>query len=438
MEYDRQSINANFGQLLMSLVIMSRAHEESATKALRGQAAWEQKRKNAAGNGHKLTAKCPAWLRLSGDRKCFEVLPEVAQAVNWIFQMKLDGKGAETIVRTLNAERGIWKPNGKRNPDGGWRKSYIDKILRSRAVIGEYQPHRKIGGKRLPEGDPIPDYFPAIVDRELFSRVQLGIQHNRQMSGNAGGKNGPINNLFSLICKCAYCGGPMAHVSKGQPPKGNSYLVCDNARRGIGCKKVFLRYDRFEPLVLTYCKGLDPAEILPGNDKVQSKLSILSNQLQAVEGELAQVQGKIDNLLDNLEIGEIIKDRLRIRQEEKVMLEAQRGALTRQISETESLSKDAEKQLQDVKELINHMADLTGPERVSLRLNLRSQLRRLITQINLYPDRIKVGILFKIGERRLLTTVEGDQVRLLDVLPKAYKVPSLLWSKPWEKLYNRL
>ena len=46
MEYTQESINFNIGQLMFSLTIMSRAHEESATKARRLKAAWDGKREN--------------------------------------------------------------------------------------------------------------------------------------------------------------------------------------------------------------------------------------------------------------------------------------------------------------------------------------------------------------------------------------------------------
>ncbi|HEY9074270.1 MAG TPA: recombinase family protein, partial [Desulfobaccales bacterium] len=199
MEHTKEIINANPGQLAMSVMIMGRAHEESAIKSLRGREAWDNKRREAGSKP--LTARCPAWLRLSVDRKSFMVRPEVAQVVNWIFRMKLDGKGSESIVRVLNAEKDIWRPpaRGEKNPVGGWRKSYITKILGSRAVIGEYQPCKKVDGKRVPEGEPIPGYFPAIIEPELFHQVQGAISHNRETSGNAGGRNGPVSNLFGHI-----------------------------------------------------------------------------------------------------------------------------------------------------------------------------------------------------------------------------------------------
>ena len=45
--YDATSLD-NFSDLMLSLLVMSRAHEESQTKSRRGKAAWEQKRKRAA------------------------------------------------------------------------------------------------------------------------------------------------------------------------------------------------------------------------------------------------------------------------------------------------------------------------------------------------------------------------------------------------------
>ena len=46
----------------------------------------------------------------------------------------------------------------------GWQMSYVSKILTNRAVVGEYQPHTKTGGRRVPVGEPISDYFPAVCE----------------------------------------------------------------------------------------------------------------------------------------------------------------------------------------------------------------------------------------------------------------------------------
>jgi DNA invertase Pin-like site-specific DNA recombinase len=60
--YSRETIGNDWTKLIFSLTIMARAHEESAMKAQRLAAAWEQKRRVAPTKT--MTARCPGWLRL--------------------------------------------------------------------------------------------------------------------------------------------------------------------------------------------------------------------------------------------------------------------------------------------------------------------------------------------------------------------------------------
>src|SRR5204863_5212253 len=103
------------------------------------------------------------------------------------------------------------------------------KILSYRAVIGEYQPHSRTGGSRQPVGEPITDYFPAIIQPDLFHAVQAKLEANR----GKGGRIDKAKNVFTHLVKCAYCGGPLTLVDKGKGPKGHAYLICDNGRRRV-------------------------------------------------------------------------------------------------------------------------------------------------------------------------------------------------------------
>jgi len=235
-----QKSTYDLADLIISATKLQQGHEESEKKSERLKAAWNNKRAQARSAQRKILA----------------------------------GKGTWSIESALNQQK-VWKPKN------GWRKSYINKILRNPAVHGEFQPHKKIDGKRVPEGEPIVDYYPPIIERSVFDRVQGVIQENRQLPGHAGGRNGAVSNLFGHIAVCGKCGGPMSFVHKGKPPKGGQYLQCDRARRGLGCTKTLIRYDKIEPLLLTFCKGLNPEDILPDNEQRQSELSILQNQLQA-------------------------------------------------------------------------------------------------------------------------------------------------------------
>jgi hypothetical protein len=97
----------------------------------------------------------------------FELIPERVDIVKRIFRLSTDGVGTYSIVKTLNRD-GI-PPFGRSN---GWNESYIEKIVKNRAVLGEYQPHAVIDGKRRPVGDPVQGYYPAVVSEDEFYAAQ--------------------------------------------------------------------------------------------------------------------------------------------------------------------------------------------------------------------------------------------------------------------------
>jgi DNA invertase Pin-like site-specific DNA recombinase len=415
-----QKSTYDLADLIISATKLQQGHEESEKKSQRLSAAWVNKRNQATNGDRKLTGRCPSWLQLSDDKKSFIVLPEIAQTIKQIFEMKLQGKGTWAIERELN-QLDIWKPlPTKRNKAGGWRKSYIDKILRNPAVHGEYQPHRKVNNERIPDGEPIKDYYPPIVDKDLFNRVQEIIRHNQEINGNNGGRNGTISNLFGYIAICPKCKGPMAFVNKG---KDWQYLQCDKARRGLGCDKTTIRYNLIETPILTYCKGLNVEDILPNNEKQVSELSILKNQLQAVDGELSQIQNKLNNTLDsisttdNKNLRKVLEDKASSMLYQKTGLENRKDDISKKIEKASSNGKATKEQLRSIQELIDRMNKLEGKDRQDLRLNLRNQLRRLIDKMRIFPDKKQIAIFFKTGERRSLSITDG-QIKVLDAYPK--------------------
>jgi hypothetical protein len=151
---------------------MSRAHEESQTKSLRVKAAWENKRAHAA--TARVTKICPAWLEPIEGKQGFSKIPDRAKVVRDIFNQAAAGIGMYSIANRLNKARVL--AFGSKN---GWHQSYVAKILANRAVLGEYQPHRFVDGKRVPDGEPIKGYFPAVVDQALFHRVQFAKSQRR-------------------------------------------------------------------------------------------------------------------------------------------------------------------------------------------------------------------------------------------------------------------
>lgn len=210
--YTEASVRKDFTQLLVSLLVMARAHEESARKAERVSAAWDQKRLRAV-EGEAMTARCVAWCRAAGTgrERRYELIPERAAVVRRVFQETVDGMGRRVVVRRLNAEA---VPTWGRS--GGWQDSYIAKMLQNRAVMGFGQPHHRTVEGRVPLGEEVAGYYPEAIPPDLFHRANAARVQRR---GKGGPQGEGVANLFGGLARCR-CGATMVHVNKGAPPKG--------------------------------------------------------------------------------------------------------------------------------------------------------------------------------------------------------------------------
>lgn len=155
--------------LLMSILIMSRAHEESQNKSRRTKAVWDKRKDEARDNGKFITnSNYPRWLRREGDTLI--LLPENKKIINLIFQWSIEGFGYQKIADKLN-QKGHFTFH-KNRP---WVGGNIHSILRKKSVLGEYQPHIKVDRKRQKDGDPIKGYFPIAVTPAVFLEAQQAI-----------------------------------------------------------------------------------------------------------------------------------------------------------------------------------------------------------------------------------------------------------------------
>ncbi|MEQ8446901.1 MAG: recombinase family protein [Pelagibacterium sp.] len=268
----------DMGQLMYSIAVMSRANEESVTKSKRIAAAWAQKRANITQK--KLTKTCPKWLILRDDRKGFDKIPANVETIRKIFNLCIDGLGTYSITRDLN-ENGTL-PFGRTN---GWNESYITKILKNRAVLGEFQPHQWIDGKKVPSGDVILDYYPRIIDDETFYLAQGAMR--RRSYGASGRKGKSVPNLFSQLLHCQSCRAKMRVQNKG--PKNGYYIKCDSSIRGMGCNPSGWRYDHFETAFLMFAEAVDLAKVVYAVD-VDEQVRTFRDKLSAEKERLTHLE----------------------------------------------------------------------------------------------------------------------------------------------------
>lgn len=303
----RQTIDVdrlNSSEVYMLVAMMQLAWGESNRKSQRIRASRDQARKNARELGKVMTGMCPAWLKPCDSRIGFTVIAEAAHAINCIYQMVADGQSIRSVEAQLN-HMDVWSPPPREKakrlaglPGNGWRTSYIKKLLHNEAVLGTYQPHTNAGGeKRKAIQDPVPNYYPPIIERELFNAVQVRLAKNK----TNGGQTGKVCNVLRHLMRCAYCGGPMRFIDKGKPPKGAQYLECDNAARGVCCdRKHRVRYDEAERTVLAHCVGLKPEAILAQGDEHALIADGLKLKIDHLTQEISAAGQQLESLYEGL------------------------------------------------------------------------------------------------------------------------------------------
>lgn len=174
MVYSRESIKENWTQLIISLAIMSRYHEESAIKADRLRTAWVKKRQGMETT--KLMAKCPSWLQLSEDRTHFVVLEEKAAVIRRIFGELADGVGRGSIARRLRTV--------SRAPQSGAGNGLAGSLVRSpaRKRPSAFSSHpvscfRKSTGRRWRGANPLVSPTHIII-RASLTRLSGSVRRN--------------------------------------------------------------------------------------------------------------------------------------------------------------------------------------------------------------------------------------------------------------------
>jgi DNA invertase Pin-like site-specific DNA recombinase len=296
MSYSEASIAANPGNLMLSLVVMMRAHDESASKSKRLVHVWSQKRKQAQAEKKPLSALCPAWITLTKD-KGYELIPERVEIIKRIFQLACL-MGNRRICNELNKE-GI-APFGKsiksKKKDHGWHPSYIQKILSNRSVLGYYQPHKMDPetGKRIPDGEEIANYFPAAITAKEWTDANTSHGDRKLPTGPAGEK---VSNLFSGLVIDGYTGCVMRYTDKGRKKsKDGRYLVSDSTRLKPGTKGQTWPYGHFEKIALKHIKELDWASLVTTtSDDEVTNLQNLCSQYQLRIDDMSR---EINRLID--------------------------------------------------------------------------------------------------------------------------------------------
>jgi DNA invertase Pin-like site-specific DNA recombinase len=359
--YTKVNINQDPTQLIISIVYMIRGWEESDRKAARVKHAWKSKRDDA---GMALTEKCPAWLKPSNEPgKRFAIIEERAKVIRWIFKLAGEGFGAGSIVRMINNEK--IKPWGSGE---WWNRNYVRRILRGRAVLGEFQPQIRLNkSHREPAGPPRLNYYPPIVDVDVWHRANQSMQPCR-----GGGEPDSAANLLVKIVFNGPSGAPMrfrAHRNDGRPTLSSSAVE-------RGDSPDTWNYDIVEQAILTHLDQLDWNAILEepeDGEIVQAR--------RRIEAEIGDVQLKLRRAMEFVTKHNISSHTLA---NEISKLEHQERDLQSDLASIRDKGGEFEEVTRQMTDARNEFLRLARSGDLRARRLLRNELRVLITRIDLW------------------------------------------------------
>lgn len=268
------------------------ARFESLRKSDLSSKNWEKRRELARNENLPLTRESPRWLRVEEDK--YRPDPQVVESIRKTFELARDGWGVSKIVRKANAEK--WPIPGKGIT---WHTSLLNRLFANRALIGELQLYTGTKSRKIAVGEPIPNYYPVVIEPDLFHSVR-GIRDKASQFPNRRDLNN--HNYLMGLGKCE-CGGTWRRLNKNSgKQKGYAQYSCSNRQLGVKkCRNLPSRvFDYF--FIGVAC------------EKIPNLLTVVDNkrevQRESLESQLADIERKLGKLLDLYETNDELQEEL--------------------------------------------------------------------------------------------------------------------------------
>ncbi len=212
--------------------------------------------------------------------KKIEINEEQAPAVRLMFEEYANGVGKVEIVQHLN-ELGYRTNNNKM-----FTLPSIQNALHNKKYIGLYK-------NDFVENN---NYYPAIVDKETFDRVQERLKQNQRFGGKS-----KINFILSGKLFCGHCGASMVGTS-GTSHTGatHAYYTCLERSKRHNCNKKNENKQKLEDEVIQVLKERilqqENIEEIATNiiKEYDNNLNIL--KIKEYERKIKEIDKKLDNI----------------------------------------------------------------------------------------------------------------------------------------------
>lgn len=285
-EYNRSGLKAQPMDLVYSLLVMIRAHEESDTKSKRVKAAIRRQCEGWVAGTYRgiiRNGKDPQWLHWDG--QAFQLVPERVQGVRLVIELFRQGYGSVRIIREMT-ERGLAVTTK------GITALQVHRLVRLPALMGikvlelDGETYRLDG------------YYPPILTADEFADLSLQVESRVRRKGK-GEIPGLVTGLG--ITYCGYCGTAVVgqnvmHRAKsdGSLSDGHRRLICVGYSHNSGCPiGGSCSVVPIEKALMSYCTDrMNLSSLLEGNDhsqQLQVRLSTAKAEAALIEQQLERV-----------------------------------------------------------------------------------------------------------------------------------------------------
>ena len=291
-EYSSASVRRNPVDLIVSITVMMRAHEESHTKSRRVTAAL---RRQCLGwnagtwRGQLSAGKDPRWIRYNPERRAFELDPGEAESMRVLIGLYREGHGPARAFALMH-ERGIAIPESVSNT------GRMHAIMGNGNLIGEKTV--EVDGETF----VLPGYYPPLLTQAEFASLQF----LRGQRGRRAGKSEVVSIMTGIgITCCAHCGFAMANQNvmdrsrkeNGLPQDGHRRLMCTGAQNSANrCRAGSCSIVPAEHALMAFCSDqMNLASLFVDSDE---KSHTLNEGLALARQAVTDTERQIDWVLD--------------------------------------------------------------------------------------------------------------------------------------------
>lgn len=367
---------ADTPNLLVTIIVMGRAHDESLRRSSRIRDVHQAKRDR---RDPAIFGQGPAWVSRKPDGSGWDLKPGMAESIRRVFELSIQGVGSTAIARQANAEGWVAPAKVAR-----WNTTLPNKLLRNRAVLGEYEPNVIVGSKRVSTGEVWTDYYPRIVDEDVFLKAQAAA-HNRRNLPNR--RDAGYHNVLQGLAFCGHCGQTLLRKRKSGQKNAQGYAQYICSAKNCGEKQCPTANARdLEQRLLPNLVRNAAGEVARTD-----RLAALRDQLDVKEAEHREAKKAAERILTlwQSQPSPLLERRFRELDGKATVAGAEAEAIRAELysSEAPQCEEDLETAMATAMAAVLDVTDRLATERAAL----RDRLARAYAAVWVWPDKMVVA-----------------------------------------------